>query len=74
MKIVLLWSLMVLNGINQVKSKKCDGYWLVDTDHFIHATHQLHVLFSLLFTAMVYQGHTLDGFNIATIQHLVKKT
>ena len=33
----------VLNGINHVKSNKCDGYGLVYTDHFIHAPRKLHV-------------------------------
>ena len=31
----------VLNGINHVKSYKCDGYGLVYTDHFIQAPHKL---------------------------------
>ena len=39
----------VLNGINQVKSNKCNGNGLVYTDHFIHASHKLRVLLSLLF-------------------------
>ena len=42
----------VLSGSNQVKNNQCDGYGLVYTDHFIHAPHKLHVLLSLLFTAM----------------------
>ena len=43
----------VLNDINQVESNKCDGYGLVYTDHFIQASHKLHVFLSLLFTAML---------------------
>ena len=62
----------VLNGINHVKSNKYDGYGLVYTDHFIHAPHKLHVFLSLLLS-MGYHGYTPDGFNIATIQPLVKK-
>lgn len=62
----------VLNGINHVKINKCDGYGVIYTDHFIHAPTKLHVFLSLLFTAMVYHGYTPDGFNISTIQPLVK--
>ena len=62
----------VLNGINHVKSNKYDGYGLIYTNHFIHAPHKLHVFVYLLFTSMVYHGYTPDGFNIATIQPLVK--
>ena len=61
----------VLNGINQVKSNKCDGCGLVCTDHFIPAPHKLHELLSLgNGVSRVYS----DGSNIATIQPLVKKT
>ena len=35
----------VLNGINHVKSNKCDGYGLVYTDNFSRAPHKLRVLF-----------------------------
>ena len=63
----------ILNGISHVKSNKCDEYWLVYADHFIHASHKLHAFLSLLFTSMVYHGCTPDGFNIATIQILCKK-
>ena len=58
----------VLNGINHVKSNKCDGYGLVYADHFIYAPHKLLVFLSLLFTSMVYHGYTPDGFYVATIQ------
>ena len=50
------------------KSNISDGYGLV------YADHKLHVFLPLLLTSMVYHGYTTDGFNIATIQRLVKKT
>ena len=70
---ILLLLIYVLNGINHVKSNKCDGYGLVYTNRFIHAPHKLHVFLSLLFTSMVYHGYTPSGFIIATIQPMVKK-
>ena len=54
------------------RNNKCDGYGLVYADHFIRAPHKLHIFLPLLFTSMVYHGNTPDGFNIATIQYLVK--
>ena len=60
------------NSINQFKSKKCDGYGLDYIDHFNHVPHKLQGLPSILFTAMVYHGYTPDGFDITTIQPLLK--
>ena len=57
----------VFNGINHVKSNKCDGY------HFNRAPHKLHVFLSLVFISMVYHGYISDGFNIVTIQPFLKQ-
>ena len=50
----------VLNGINHVKSNKCDGYRLVYTDHFPHAPHKLYVfsIFAIYINgvSLVYHG------------------
>ena len=63
----------ILKGINQVKSNKYDGYGLFYTDHFIHATHKLHVFLSLCYSRqMVNDWYTPDGFHMATIQYLVQ--
>ena len=36
----------VLNRIKHSKNKKCDGYGLVYSDHFIHAPQELRVFIS----------------------------
>ena len=42
------------------------------SDHFINVIYKMFVYLSLLFNAMVFHGFSPDGFNIATIQPLIK--
>ena len=62
----------VLNGINHVKSTKCDGYGLAYTDHFIHAPHKLHVFLSFLLTSVTYDCVIMikwaDAFETSDLQ------
>ena len=62
----------VLSALDTVKRGKCDGYGILFTDHFIHGPHRLSVYLSLLFNAMIIHGFSPDGFNVATIQPIVK--
>lgn len=62
----------IIDGIKQVKLNKKDGYCILYTDHFINATNKLYICLSLLFNSMIVHGFTPDGFNVATIQPLVK--
>ena len=60
--VVMLLLLYLLNSISHVKSKKCDGYGLIQIICF---------LIYVLFTSMVYLGYSPGGFYIATMQPFV---
>ena len=62
----------VVNGMNHVKRNKKDGLGLLYTDHFINASQMFYILLSLMFSTIICHGFTPDGFNIASIQPLIK--
>lgn len=62
----------VKTALRKIKRGKNDGHGILYTDHFINGSSKLYVLLTMLFNCMIIHGFTPDGFNISTIQPLVK--
>ncbi len=58
--------------MSHVKCGKSDGYGILYSDHFINGPNRLFVLLTMLFNTMLTHGYSPDGFNVSTIQPLVK--
>lgn len=62
----------VVAALSNIKRGKNDGYGMLYSDHFINGPSRLLVLLSMLFNSMIVHGFSPDGFNVSTIQPLVK--
>ena len=62
----------VIDAMSRIKRGKNDGYGMLYSDHFINGPHRLYVLLTMLFNTMIIHGFSPDGFNVSTIQPLVK--
>ena len=57
----------VMNAIAHLKSGKSDGSEGLYSDHFIHGTHRVYVILSILFTAMLSHGFSPNSMILGTM-------
>ena len=57
----------VMNAIANLKSGKSDGLERLFSDHFIHGTHSLYVILSILFTSMLSHGFSPNSMILGTM-------
>ena len=62
----------IIKAVKHVKPSKKDGFNLLTSDHFIKGSYSLYSHLANLFTMMIWHGYSPDGFNISTIQPLMK--